>query len=64
MDPFSFDADNNFGSRVIPIVTFMDNSIESYLDTLDSSTREAVERNLEQFKSREEVEKFVQGLRG
>lgn len=64
MDPFSFDADDNLGSRVFPIVTFMDDSIESYLETLDSATREAVARNQDQFKSREEVEKFVQGLRG
>ncbi len=64
MDPFSFDADDTFGSRVFPIVTFTDDSIESYLETLDSATREAVARNQDQFKSREEVEKFVQGLRG
>ena len=64
MDPFSFDSDNNFGSRVFPIVLITDRSIESYLETLDSSTREAVERVQDQFKSREEVEKFVRGLRG
>ena len=64
MDTFSFDSDNNFGSRVFPIVLITDHSIESYLETLDSSTREAVERVQDQFKSREEVEKFVRGLRG
>lgn len=64
MDPFSFDSDDNFGSRVYPIVTFADNSIDAYLETLDSATKEAIARNRDQLETREDVERFVQSLRG
>lgn len=64
MEPFSFDSDDSFGNRVIPTVAFSDNSIDAYLESLDNGTKEAVERNRDQFKTRDDVERFIQGLRG
>ncbi|WP_066713489.1 hypothetical protein [Clostridium sp. Marseille-P299] len=64
MDPFSFDSDDNFSSRVYPVVTFTNYSIDDYIETLDSSTKEAIARNRDQFQTRADVERFVKGLRG
>lgn len=63
MEPFPFDSDDSFGVKPYPIIPVIDNSIESYISTLDSATKEAVIRNQDQFKTRSDVEQFVEELR-
>lgn len=47
---------------LIPSWTFSDDSLESYISSLDSRDRDAVMERLPEFKNREEVESFVSQL--
>lgn len=63
MEPVSFESSDIFGVRVLPVAAFTNDSINSYIQSLDSGTREAVERNMDKFKSRDDIERFVHSLR-
>ncbi|WP_312100029.1 hypothetical protein [Lachnoclostridium sp.] len=48
----------------MPAILFLDNSMDNYLNRLNSSEYEAVMRMKDTFQSRDDVERFVNGLRG
>lgn len=51
---------NNF--PLFPSFAFADDSIESYISSLDSNDRDAVMERLPEFKNREEIESYVSQL--
>ncbi|WP_312372235.1 hypothetical protein [Lachnoclostridium sp.] len=63
MIPFLSQTDV-YGVQVIPAILFLDNSMDNYLNRLNSSEYEAVMRMKDTFQSRDDVERFVNGLRG
>ncbi|HCL01434.1 MAG TPA: hypothetical protein DHW61_03310 [Lachnoclostridium phytofermentans] len=63
MIPFLSQTDV-YGVQVMPAILFLDNSMDNYLNRLNSSEYEAVMRMKDTFQSRDDVERFVNGLRG
>ena len=47
---------------LIPFWAFADDSMESYISSLDSNDRNAVMERFPEFKNREEIESFVSQL--
>ena len=62
MDPFLSQSNYVYGVPLMPALIFSDNSMDDYLNGLNSSDYEAVMRMKDTFHSREEVERFVNGL--
>ncbi|ABX44180.1 hypothetical protein [Lachnoclostridium phytofermentans] len=62
MEPFLSQTDNVYGGQIMPVLLFSDNSMDEYLNGLNSSEYEAVMRMKDTFHSRDDVERFVNGL--
>ncbi len=64
MEPISLQTEDVFGVQVMPALLFSDNAMGNYLNGLNSSEYEAVMRMKDTFHSRDDVERFVNGLHG
>lgn len=63
-EPISLQTDNIYGAQVMAAILLTDNEIDNYLKGLNASEYEAVMRMKDTFHSRNDVERFVNGLRG
>lgn len=62
MEPISMQTEDIFGVQVMPALLFTDNDMGNYLNGLNASQYEAVMRMKDTFHSRDDVERFVDGL--
>lgn len=60
----SLQTDDIYGVQVMAVVLLKDNDMENYLNGLNASEYEAVMRMKDTFHSRDDVKRFVNGLRG